>query len=98
MATLVRLDPGGSERARRDFVLVEDVADAHVGRFGAADGLWVRDTEGSLRFYPLDGAGGAEPVTTARAPDRSTGVCAAAGPVRGTLRIRERPAQVVGDG
>ncbi len=98
ISTLVHLDAAGTERARRDFVLAEDVADAHVGRFGAADGLWVRDTEGSLRFYPLDAGGGAGPVTTARAPDRSTGLCAAGGPVRGTLRIRERPAQVVGDG
>lgn len=98
IVTLVRLDAAGDERARRDFVLVEDVADAHVGRYGDADGLWVRDTDGGLRFYAQEGALGEGARVTVRAPDRTTGLCVDGGAVRGTLRIRERPAQVVGDG
>lgn len=98
VTTLVRFDAGGAERGRRDFVLVGDVADAHVGRFGDADGLWVRDTEGGLRFYALDVDEEGRALTTARAPDRTTGFCAGDAPVRGTLRIREHPAQVLGEG
>jgi hypothetical protein len=98
ITTLVALDASGAERGRRDFVLVEDIADAHVGRFGALDGLWVRDTEGAMRFYALDGDDEAMALTTAPAPDRRTAPCVAGGAVRGTLRMRERAAQVVGDG
>lgn len=98
ISTLVAVDAAGAERGRRDFVLVDDVADAHVGRFGDRDGLWVRDADGGMRFYALDGDDEGTPLTTARAPDRRTAPCAAGGAVRGTLRLRERPAQVVGEG
>jgi len=106
IVTLVQLDAAGVEGRRRDFVLVEDVADAHVGRFGVDDGLWVRDTAGALRFYPVVGDTAGTALATVPAPDRTTPLCAAegaaagtlGGTLRGTLRIRDRPAQVVGAG
>ncbi|MFO0610883.1 MAG: hypothetical protein U0324_47410 [Polyangiales bacterium] len=98
VATLVRFDPGGAERGRRDFVLAGDAGDAHVGRFGDVDGLWVRDDEATLRFYPLDGDDEGRALTTARAPDRATAFCAPGETARGELRMRSHPAQVAGDG
>lgn len=98
IATLVRFDPNGTERGRRDVVLAGDARDAHVGRYGNVEGLWVRDDEGMLRFYAIDEDLEGRPLTAARAPDRSTTFCASDETPRGILRMRARTARVTGDG
>jgi hypothetical protein len=98
IATLVRFDPDGSERGRRDVVLAGAGDDAHVGSFEGRDGLWVRDEEGSQRFYDLAGDAEGQALATVRAPDRATPFCAPGAAARGTLRMRSQTAQVVGEG
>jgi hypothetical protein len=99
VTTLLRVDDAGAEQGRRNFLLAEGAADAHVGRVGDDDGLWVRDVGGALHFYPI-ATGDYEglPTVSVRAPDATTAGCAAGHTARGEVRIRERPAQVWGDG
>jgi hypothetical protein len=101
ITTLIRVSATGVELGRRDFVLAEDFADAHVGSMGSHEGLWVHDTQGSVIFYGMD-AYGDTPERMVRAPGRSTPGCTTTAMSddvsEGTLRMRERTAQVLGDG
>ncbi len=97
LATLVAVSPAGAVVARRTVALASGRDRAHVGSWEGADGLWVRDRGGRLRFVALDATREGATVTVP-APDGETAPCGASVPARGEVHMAERVAQVRGPG
>ena len=99
VVTLVAVSDGGVVTARRTYVLAGRSDEAHTGTWDGADGLWIGDRAGHLRFVAIDARDVDGATTGVPVPDARTGGCAtSAGPARGTVRMLQRVSQVRGPG
>jgi hypothetical protein len=99
VVTLVAVSAGGAVTGRRTYALAGRSDEAHTGTWDGADGLWIGDRAGALRFVSIDARDVDGAATRVPAPGARTGGCETpAAPSRGTVRMLQRVSQVRGPG
>lgn len=99
VVTLVTVSAGGVVTGRRTYALAGRSDEAHAGTWDGADGLWIGDRAGYLRFVAIDARDVDGAATRVPVPDARTRRCTGSlEPARGTVRMLQRVSQVRGPG